>query len=162
MRTSCAVRNSHSVSLELLTPFSTLPRAIRTVPKPEIKTSPALSLTALPGERGIRTRKVAILVANGFELESVAALQAALVAQGAEPRVLAPRIGMIRPAKGAAIEAAGSLENSPSVLFDAVAILAEIVQLKAAKKSLVTEALALAWQNTAPAKVASQASNRRT
>ena len=99
-----------------------LPRAIRTVPKPEIKTSPALSLTALPGERGIRTRKVAILVANGFELESVAALQAALVAQGAEPRVLAPRIGMIRPAKGAAIEAAGSLENSPSVLFDAVVL----------------------------------------
>ena len=33
--------------------------------RPEVVTSPALSLTALPGDGGIRTRKVAILAADG-------------------------------------------------------------------------------------------------
>ena len=41
-----------------------LPRALREVPQPEVEQSPTLSLTARPGEMGVATRKVAILVAE--------------------------------------------------------------------------------------------------
>jgi catalase len=42
-----------------------MPRALAKSMAPEVTQSPALSLTARPGDGGIRTRKVAILVADG-------------------------------------------------------------------------------------------------
>src|SRR5690606_19196663 len=42
-----------------------LPRAIDTLPQPEVKASPRLSQTAYPGDGSIATRKVALLVAEG-------------------------------------------------------------------------------------------------
>ncbi len=99
-----------------------LPKAIDNPLPPEVTDSPALSLMALPGEVGIRTRKVAILVANGFEGESVAKVQAALVAQGAVPRLVGIRLGKVVPVKGDTIEADASLENTPAVLFDALVL----------------------------------------
>lgn len=45
-----------------------LPKAIDRSPKPEVEISPALSLTALPGECGIRTRQIAILIAGAWPL----------------------------------------------------------------------------------------------
>ncbi|WP_374562328.1 catalase [Ideonella sp.] len=99
-----------------------LPRAIEVPPEPEVRQSPALSLTALPGERGIRSRKVAILVADGFEAELPAAVAAALLETGATSRYVGPHVGRTRTAAGQAIEADASLENSPSVLFDAVVL----------------------------------------
>ncbi|MEA3151300.1 MAG: catalase, partial [Gammaproteobacteria bacterium] len=44
-----------------------MPRAIQQVPVPEVKTSAALSLLARPGDGGIATRKIAILIAVGIE-----------------------------------------------------------------------------------------------
>ena len=44
-----------------------MPRAMKSAPKPEIASSPALSLKALPGDGGIATRKIAILLADGVE-----------------------------------------------------------------------------------------------
>ena len=95
-----------------------LPRAIENPPKPEITTSPALSLTALPGEVGIRSRKVAILVANGVEGDSIKSLHAALTSAGAVPRFVGPRLGNYSTTDGGSIEADASMENSPAVLFD--------------------------------------------
>ncbi len=89
---------------------------------PEVTVSPALSLTALPGEAGIRTRKVAILIANGFDGDSVAAVQTALVEQGAVPRLVASRLGKVTAYKGDVVQADASLENTPAVLFDALVL----------------------------------------
>jgi catalase len=99
-----------------------LPRAIETPNAPEVTVSPALSLSHLPGDGSIRTRKIAILAANGVVGESIAAMQAALVAEGAVPSVIAPRLGSLQTADGVAVEASGSFENSPAVLFDAVVL----------------------------------------
>src|SRR5690606_15399277 len=56
-----------------------LPRALERPQPPEVDASPALSLMARPGDGGIRTRKIAILVADGMEGTSVALLLGALV-----------------------------------------------------------------------------------
>jgi catalase len=97
-----------------------LPRALKQPLTPEVHASPALSLTALPGDGGIRTRKVALLAAQGVEGASLLAVQAALQAAGAVAVVVAPRLGAIKTADGKPLEATASFENSPAVLFDAV------------------------------------------
>jgi len=99
-----------------------MPRAVKEVPRPEVKSSPALSLMALPGDGGIKTRKIAILVADGIELESLAGLIDELADAGAVLRFVASRLGTIRSATGEHVEADATLENSPSVLFDALVL----------------------------------------
>ena len=97
-----------------------LPRVLDRANTPEVTTSPALSLTAIAGLDGVRTRHVALLVADGVDGESLTALHAALIAAGAVPRFVGPRLGRYRTAGGDTIEADASLENSPPVLFDAL------------------------------------------
>ena len=100
-----------------------MPRAMPNPPVPEVKKSEALSLTALPGECGIHTRQVAVLVANGVHAASLASLQKALAVEGAVVHFVGPRVGNFTAADGAGmIEANKSLENSPSVLFDAIVL----------------------------------------
>ncbi|MDB4916936.1 MAG: catalase [Gemmatimonadetes bacterium] len=97
-----------------------LPRVLENAPEPEVTFSPALSLTARPGERGVRTRRVAILVADGVDGDSLNALHGALTNAGAVPRFIGPRLGAYKTARGDTIEADASMENSPDVLFDAL------------------------------------------
>ena len=99
-----------------------LPRALAKPPVPEVTISPALSLTALPGECGIRTRQVAIVVADGVHKASIAAIQAAISAKGAVGHLIGARIGKFVAEDGGEIEADKSLENSPSFLFDALVL----------------------------------------
>jgi catalase len=99
-----------------------MPRALAKSMHPEVVTSPALSLTALPGDGGIRTRKVAILVADGVHGASVVAIQTALAAVGAVTCIIAPRLGPVKTADGESMAATGTLENSPPVLFDALVL----------------------------------------
>ena len=66
---------------------------------------------------------MAMLVANGVHQASLAALQKALTAEGAVVHFVGPRVGNFTTADGAGvIEANKSLENSPSVLFDAIVL----------------------------------------
>jgi catalase len=99
-----------------------MPRAARKIPSPEIKNSPPLSLMALPGTGGIATRKVAVLIAEGMEVAAIETLRAELDRSGAVTRFLGVRLGAIEGAKGESVEADATLENSPSVLFDAVVL----------------------------------------
>ncbi len=99
-----------------------MPRVLEKPPAPEVTVSPPLSLMARPGDGGIRSRKVAILVADGVEGSSLAALKTALLEAGAVPRLLGPRIGFYSTAEGESVEAEVSLENSPSVLFDGLVL----------------------------------------
>jgi catalase len=97
-----------------------LPRALENPTPPEVTVSTPLSLTALPGDGGIRTRKVALLAAHGVDGASLLAAQAALHAAGAVAVIIAPRLGSVMTADDQAVEATASFENSPPVLFDAV------------------------------------------
>ena len=51
-----------------------MPKVLTREVTPEVSVSPALSLFARPGDGSIRTRRVAILVADGCEAEALAAL----------------------------------------------------------------------------------------
>ncbi|MET3493367.1 catalase [Variovorax boronicumulans] len=99
-----------------------LPKAMETPAAPEVDKSPALSLLARPGDGGIRTRKVAILVADGVEGASIGKLVSALVQAGAVPRLVGPRLGAYKAAGGETLEADASMENSPGFLFDALVL----------------------------------------
>lgn len=99
-----------------------MPRALAVPNAPEVTASAALSLTAFPGDGGIRTRKVALLAAHGVVGASLLAVQAALQAAGAATVIVASRLGAIETSDGERVEATGSFENSPPVLFDAVVL----------------------------------------
>jgi catalase len=90
--------------------------------RPEVKKSPALSLFARPGDGSIRTRKVAIMVADGIDVPSAQAAHAALLSEGAVPRFVGPKLGMVRGPNGADLEVEITFETAPSVVFDALAI----------------------------------------
>ena len=114
-----AAKVAEGLGMELPEP---LPRALERPKRPEVRVSPALSLTARPGETGIRTRQVAILVADGVEGRSLQALHAALVEAGAVPQYVGSKLGTCRPAGGGRIEADASFESTSPVLFDALAL----------------------------------------
>ena len=90
--------------------------------RPEVKTSPPLSLFARPGDGSIRTRRVAIMVADGVDVAAAQAIHAALLEEGAVPRFVGPRLGTVNGAGGASLDVEISLETGPSVLFDALAL----------------------------------------
>ncbi len=99
-----------------------MPKAIANPETPEVTVSPALSLMALPGECGIRSRQIAVLVSDGVHYASLLALHSALVDAGAVVHFVGPRVGMFVGESGEEIEANKSMENSPAVLFDALVV----------------------------------------
>ncbi|WP_222622417.1 catalase [Ramlibacter albus] len=99
-----------------------LPLALENPPEPEVAKSPALSLLSRPGDGSIAGRKIALLVAPGVEGESLQAVQAALVEQGAVARLVGGRIGPMKTASGEVIDADASMENEPGFLFDALVL----------------------------------------
>ncbi len=98
------------------------PRALANPPAPEVSRSPTLSLAARPGEAGVRSRVVAVLLGEGAEAAGVQAVKDALAAAGAGVKLVGPRVGPLQLADGARVDADGSLANSPSVLFDGVVV----------------------------------------
>ncbi|HIE1388977.1 TPA: catalase [Pseudomonas aeruginosa] len=99
-----------------------LPKASSQEFEPEITRSEFLSLTARPGEAGIRTRKVAIMVAPGVNAKEVKQIAQGLIAKGAVVRLVGPRIGLLATAEGEQIDADASFSNSPAPLFDAIVV----------------------------------------
>ncbi|WP_203321828.1 catalase [Pseudoxanthomonas beigongshangi] len=99
-----------------------MPRALERPPAAEVTLSPALSLTARPGDGGIRSRRVAILATRGVRAKDVRALVEALGGRGAAVRVLGPHVGALETEEGETLDADASVENEPSVLFDALVL----------------------------------------
>jgi catalase len=98
------------------------PAASLAAHEPEIEVSAALSLFARPGENGVRGRRVALLVADGVEGGSLSSVQRALVKSEAVPRFVGGRLGTVRCADGTSLVVEATLENAPSVLWDAVVV----------------------------------------
>ena len=84
--------------------------------------SPALSIANTPNapEPTIRTRKIAALVADGFDAAGLNAIKKALTAGGAQLKIIAPRLGTVKAAGGGDVAVDASLRTTASVLFDAV------------------------------------------
>jgi len=99
-----------------------LPKALKTPVKPEVTVSPALSIFSQPGDGSIRTRKVAIFIADGVDGAAAQALHAGLTQQGAVPRYLGVRLGTVQTEDDDTLQVEATLETMPSVLFDALIV----------------------------------------
>jgi catalase len=99
-----------------------LPKVLARTPRPEVTSSPTLSLLARPGLEDIKTRRIALLVANGVEDAALRQLHSALTARGAVPRFVGATLGQVEGATGDALDVEISLETGPSVLYDAVVV----------------------------------------
>ena len=105
-------------------------------PKPvkkNVGTSPAVSM-ANTVKDSVKTRKVAILGADGFDDAAVAAMKKALTGAGAQTKLVAPRLGFLKSSKGAEAKVDFSLLTASSVLFDAVYIPGGEKSVKALQK----------------------------
>jgi catalase len=99
-----------------------MPKVMTREVTPEVSISQALSLFARPGDGSIRTRRVAILVADGCDGGSLVALARRLTDEVAVPRFVSTTLGSVQPDAGEAIEVDVSLEAAPAVLYDALAL----------------------------------------
>ncbi|MBD9484110.1 catalase HPII [Pseudomonas sp. PDM14] len=96
------------------------PKAPTVTPrKTQLKQSPALSqLNLLAGN--IKSRKVAVLIADGVRDADVKQLLDALKKQGASAKLLAPSSAAVKTAEGKALTPDDSMLGLPSIAFDAV------------------------------------------
>ncbi|CAN5831874.1 catalase HPII [soil metagenome] len=98
-----------------------MPKVLETDVTPEVTESPALSLMARRGDGGIRGRRIAVLIADGADGESLRSLVEQLTSAGAVARFVGARLGVVQASDGD-LEVDTTVEAMPSVLFDAVVI----------------------------------------
>ena len=79
----------------------------------------------------LKGRLVGILIDEGSDAASIKAVRKAVEAAGAAVKIVAPKIGGAKLSDGKKMPADGQLAGTPSVLFDAVAI---ILTAEAAKR----------------------------
>ena len=87
----------------------------------------------------MRDAASAILVNDGSVGRGVAALKIAAVDAGATVKIVAPKVGGAKLADGSMLPADGQLAGTPSVMFDAVAVVLSI----AGAQMLFTEGAAI-------------------
>ncbi len=115
-----------------------LPAALPAAVKPiDMKPSPALSIIGKQ-KPTLAGRKVAILFAEGSDGAAIARMKKAVEAAGAATMLVAPKVGGIK-VKGGTLKADGQLAGTPSVLFDAVAL----VLTRAAAEDLANDGAAV-------------------
>jgi catalase len=68
----------------------------------------------------IKTRKIAILVADGVDGDSLSQMMQTLTAEGARAKIIAPSGGSIKTAQGNEVKVDFTFLTAGSVLFDAV------------------------------------------
>jgi catalase len=112
----------------------------------DLKTSKALSVV-LNGPETFKGRKVGVLLTDGVDQKLLDALQSAVAAEGAMLEIIAPTVGGVRTSSGTLISADQKVGGGPSVLYDAVAILAtdaeaKILAKNPAARDFVTDAFA--------------------
>ena len=98
-----------------------LPAANKAARKPvDMKPSDALSIVK-QGDPPMTGRKVAILFDEGSDMAAIDTLTAKVKKAGGSVFTIAPKVGGLK-LKGGTMKADGQLAGSPSVLFDAVAL----------------------------------------
>jgi catalase len=89
----------------------------------DLEPSPALRLYG-KYEPTLNGRKVGVLLAAGFDAKLKKAIVAAIEKEGAKAAIIAPRVGGVDDAGHTKHPADMALSGSPSVLFDAIVVLA--------------------------------------
>ena len=119
--------------------MSTMPSApLSGAPVKDMAVSPALQLIGKMKDT-LEGRRVAILVNDGSDGELIAALKSAAKAAGAQVKIVAPKVGGVKLMDGLTLPADGQLAGTPSVMFDAIAV----VLSKSGAQALLNEAAAI-------------------
>jgi catalase len=102
--------------------MSPLPKAPKAAaPVVPMKPSPALQIIGKM-KATLQGRVVGILVNDGSDAAAVAKLRKAAEAAGATVKIVAPKVGGAKLADGTLLVADGQLAGTPSINFDAVAV----------------------------------------
>ncbi|MBC6718231.1 catalase [Aurantimonas sp. DM33-3] len=112
----------------------------------DLKTSPKLSII-LNGPESFKGRKVGVLVTDGVDAALLSGLKSAIEAEGAMMEIVAPMVGGVEASDGSWIEAKQKVDGGPSLLYDAVAVLASkdgasTLTKEATARDFVTDAFA--------------------
>jgi catalase len=121
--------------------LKTLPAAAPTAVKPQdMPLSPALQIIGKM-KSTLEGRQIGILIDDGSDGVTIRALRKAAEDAGATVKIVAPKVGGAELANGKKLPADGQLAGTPSILFDAVAV----VLSNTAGKTLAKEAAAVDW-----------------
>ena len=101
-------------------PMPPMPRTA--VPVKHLPLSPALRLIGKTKDT-LQGRCIGILIADGSNVDEISKLKQASLAAGATVKLVAPRIGNIKLSDNSTITVDGQLAGTPSVMFDAVAVI---------------------------------------
>ncbi len=115
--TDLAQRVADGLGLTSLPPAP--PAAVEPQDRPP---SPALQIIGKM-KPTLQGRCVGILVADGSDGKAVEAVRKAVLDAGASVKIVAPKVGGAKLASGALLPADGQLAGTPSVMFDAVAVI---------------------------------------
>ena len=119
--------------------FDKIPEAPATaVPVQDLALSPALQIIGKMKDT-IRGRVIGILIAEGSDRNLIEKIKKAVMEAGADVKIIAPKVGGVKLANGSIYAVDGQLAGTPSVLFDAVAV---ILSSEGAK-ALSTESAAI-------------------
>jgi catalase len=89
----------------------------------DLQPSPALSIIER-GPKRFEGRKLGLLVTDGSDAALVGAISSAITREKGVIEIIAPRVGGVTLSDGTFLEARQMIDGGPSVLYDAVAILA--------------------------------------
>ncbi|MEN6641995.1 MAG: catalase [Armatimonadia bacterium] len=118
-----------------------LPEApLAAAPVQKLPLSPALQIIGKMKDT-LTGRAVGILIADGSDGAAVEAIKQATLDAGARVTIIAPRVGSAELRDGSVLAADGQLAGTPSVFFDAVAVILSAE----AGKLLSTEAAAIGF-----------------
>jgi catalase len=103
--------------------FDKIPDApVAAVPVQEMEPSPALQTIGKMKDT-LMGRAIGILIANGSDGAVIEKIKKAATDAGATVKIVAPKVGGVKLAAGSMLAADGQLAGTPSVLFDAVAVI---------------------------------------
>jgi len=105
-------------------------------PVKQMKPSPALQIIGKM-KNTLQGRAIGILIADGSDGASIKKIKKAAADAGAAVKIIAPKVGGAKLADGSVLAVDGQLAGTPSVLFDAVAVLLSDEGAKALAKESV-------------------------
>ncbi|HEY8910200.1 MAG TPA: catalase [Desulfosporosinus sp.] len=106
---------------------------VAAAPVQEMAPSPALQIIGKM-QYTLMGRAVGILIADGSDGAVIETIKKAATDAGATVKIIAPKVGGVKLAAGSMLAADGQLAGTPSVLFDAVAIILSDEGTKALSK----------------------------
>jgi catalase len=103
--------------------FDKMPDApVPAAPVQELEPSPALQVIGKMKDT-VMGRVIGILIADGSDGTVIEKIKKAAIDAGASVKIVAPKVGGAKLADGSMLAADGQLAGTPSVLFDAVAVI---------------------------------------